>query len=378
MLIAIPHRRKQGADVGIFLEGLADAADGVRPGIDDLRRGEFFRRHYPGAVGHLAVGEGGTVFDHQHPAIADQVEVIDEDRRGGIDHQRLRIDFLDRFPHLIDAIGFGGVDLIDQHHVGHAQVGFTGIIKQLVSRAVGIDHRDVQVGLVEGQVVITTVPHNHIGFLLRLAHDRLIIHPGVDHVAAHDMWFIFLPLLDGAFVAVEIGQFGEALHPLGHQVAVGHRMADGGDLFARSLEQLHHPAGHLALAASGAHRTDCDHRFARFNHGALRAHQLKVGSGGIDPRCQRHHIVVGHVGVSEHRLLHTQITDQVFQFAFRIDLDPFRIEVAGQFGGIFSSVNIGNLGSGKSHHIIGLIIAVKRVEIMKIPTRRAKDEGVDS
>jgi len=93
-----------------------------------------------------------------------------------------------------------------------------------VARPQGVGHHDLQVGLVEGEVVVAAVPEDDVGFLLGLAQDGLVIHAGVDDDAGHDMGLVLLALLDRAFVAVEVGQLGVALDLLDGQVAVGHGM----------------------------------------------------------------------------------------------------------------------------------------------------------
>ena len=146
--------------------------------------------------------------------------------------------------------------------------------------AVRIGHDDVQVGLEERQVVVAAVPQNHVGLGLGLPEDRFVIDPRVDHDASIEMRLVFLALLNGAAVRVQIGIRGETLHALLDQIAVGHRVAHGHDLLAHPLEQARDVARGLRLAAAGAHRANSDDRLARPEHGRLGADQPKVGACG--------------------------------------------------------------------------------------------------
>ncbi len=115
-------------------------------------------------------------------------------------------------------------------------------------RPVRIDHCDGQIWLIERNIVVTAVPEDHIGLFFRLCQNRLVIHPGVQHIAAHDMRFIFFPFFDSAFVPVEIIQFGKTLHFLFFQIAVGHGMPDHNHPFFLFGQVFSHKAGSLAFA----------------------------------------------------------------------------------------------------------------------------------
>ena len=56
------------------------------------------------------------------------------------------------------------IDLVDQDRVGHPNVGLTWVIGALVARTQWIGDRDVDVGSVEGQVVVAAVPEQHVAF----------------------------------------------------------------------------------------------------------------------------------------------------------------------------------------------------------------------
>ena len=63
---------------------------------------------------------------------------------------------------------------------GAAEVDFAGIVGQLVSGAMRIEHHDVEIGTIERSVVVAAVPQDDVAFLLRLAQDFLVIHSGID------------------------------------------------------------------------------------------------------------------------------------------------------------------------------------------------------
>jgi hypothetical protein len=103
-----------------------------------------------------------------------------------------------------------------------------------VPGAVRVGHHNRQVGLVEGEVVVAAVPQDDIHFLFGLAQDGFVIHAGIDDNAVIEVRFVFLALFNGAFVLIQVGVIGEALHLLLDQVAVGHGVADGRHAVAHS------------------------------------------------------------------------------------------------------------------------------------------------
>jgi hypothetical protein len=52
----------------------------------------------------------------------------------------------------------GTVDFVDDHQVGHAQVGLAGVAAGLISRAVRVDQDHVEVRPDERKVVVAAVP----------------------------------------------------------------------------------------------------------------------------------------------------------------------------------------------------------------------------
>ena len=96
-----------------------------------------------------------------------------------------------------------------------------------VAEAQRIGHDDVEIGAVERQVVVPTVPEDHVCVRLHLLENLRIVHAGVDDGSVHDVRLVFLDLLDRAFVTLEVGQ----------RPAVRNREVGGGP-FTGLLERL--------------------------------------------------------------------------------------------------------------------------------------------
>ena len=73
----------------------------------------------------------------------------------------------------------GLVDLVDHQDIGHSGVELARVVAGLGVWSERIDDGDEQVGLVEREVVVAAVPQHHVGFLLGLAEDRLVVHARV-------------------------------------------------------------------------------------------------------------------------------------------------------------------------------------------------------
>ena len=126
------------------------------------------------------------------------------------------------------------------------------MVGELVAGPEGVDHDDLQVGAHEGEVVVASVPDEDVGLLLRLSHDRVVVDTGVDHETLAQVGLVVLPLLHGGLMAVQVVQSGETLHPLLHQVTVGHRMPDDD-----RPQSFGVPAGRRRTGRSGSCRPRC-------------------------------------------------------------------------------------------------------------------------
>ena len=152
----------------------------------------------------------------------------------------------------------GGVHLVDDEDLGPAEVRLAGVVEQFVAGPVGIDDDDLEVGFVEGEVVVAAVPEDDVGFFFGFAEDGFVVDAGVDDDPGLDVGFVLLALLDRALVLGQVVVGGEPLDFLLGQVAVGHGMADGGHLAALGLEDAGRPC-----ARSGSCRSPSGRRRRR-------------------------------------------------------------------------------------------------------------------
>ncbi len=189
---------------------------------------------------------------------------------------------------------------------------------------VGVGDDDLEVGLVEGEVVVAAVPEDDVGFLLGLAEDGPVVDAGVDDDAVVDVGLVLLALLDRALVLVEVGVGGEALDLLLDEVAVGHRVADGDDAAALLLEDratlrlvwlLPEPVRTaqtettglrlLIIVSSGPRRT-------------------KLAPGGQDLGGLVHDVFVGEVAVGEDDVVDLVAGDELVELGLGLDRDALR------------------------------------------------------
>ena len=235
----------------------------------------------------------------------------------------------------------------------------------------------MQVGNIEGEIVVAAVPQDDVHFLFSLPEDGFVIDTGIDDDAIIDVGFVFFAFLDGAFVLVEVLVGCEALHLLFDQVAVGHRMTDGGHLVAHVAQDQRNPAGGLALAGTGAHGADRHDRLGRFDLGVLRAHQAEIRAGSIHQRGLVHDNLMRHVAVGKDHLVDLQGLDQFDQVALRMDRDALRVLLAGQRSRVFALIDVRDLGGGESNDFVVGIIPEESVEIMEIAPCSAHDQCSD-
>ena len=90
-----------------------------------------------------------------------------------------------------------------------------------------IAHNDIEVGFYKGEIIVATVPEYQVRLGLRGLQNCLVVHPGKDHQALSHIRLVLLSLLYRAVVQIQVRQGSEALHRLGAQVAVRHRVAQG-------------------------------------------------------------------------------------------------------------------------------------------------------
>jgi hypothetical protein len=86
--------------------------------------------------------------------------------------------------------------------------------------AMGIDNRDMQIGLVKRKVVVAPVPQDDVtalGIFFGRPHNGFVINTRIYHVAAHHMGFILFHFFDGTVVLLKVGQGCETLYFLGYE-----------------------------------------------------------------------------------------------------------------------------------------------------------------
>ena len=249
---------------------LPHTADRPRARIDQLCCAILSCRQHTGAITHIAMGEGRTVFDHQHPFAPDGGGIIHRNRHRRIDEQRPGVRLGDRPPHGRKPDRIGGVGLGEHDHVGSQQVGFAGKRPALVARPVRIDQHDVDRRLNERQIVVPPVPDDHVGFRLGLSQNPFVVHPGEHDRPRRQMRLVFFPFLDRATGPVEILQRPEPLYRLRREISVRHRMAENGGTQPPRPAPPGYRARERAFPRPGPHRTDGDHRLRRPQHGRTR------------------------------------------------------------------------------------------------------------
>lgn len=374
LLVAVSHGGQQDADVRVLVISGGDGFDGPVPRIDELGGAELLGGGHPGAEGHLAVGQGGSVLDDQHALVGDQLRLLDGQGAGGLDNHGAGVDAADVLTQVGQGVGVHGAQLVDDDDVGHAQVGLTGVVGQLVTGAEGVDDDDLEVACIERGVVVAAVPEDDLGFLLGLVEDGLVVDTGVDDVAGGDVGLVLLHLFDGAVVLLEVLEGCEALDLLLDQVTVGHGVADGDDFLAGLEQGVDNLARGLALAAAGAHGGDADQGLVALDGHLGTAEQGEAGPGGVDDGGLVHHVLVGHVGVGEDDGVDAVGGDQLFDLAFVVDRDTVGVELAGELGRVLAAVDVGDLGGGESDDLELLVVAEVGVEVMEVASGGAHDE----
>jgi hypothetical protein len=330
LVLPVAHGRQDQPDARVGAEGLGDRADGVRSGVDEAGRSGLAGGDRARPIRHAAVGQGRAVLDDQDPGAGQGRSRLQRHRGRGPDDGRPWVGGGDVGGDGGDGGRFGAVNLVDHHHVGHAQVGLARVVAQLVAWPQRVGHSDVQVGGEEREVVVAAVPDDHVGVVLGPVQDPAVVHAGVHDHALADRLLVLFALLDGRAAGVDVGQGGEPLHPHPLQVAVRHRVADQRDPEAGVQQQPADPAAGLALAGAGAHRGDGDHRSGVAEHGGAGAEQPEVGPAGQHGRGLVHDLLVRQVRVGQHHLVHVVIADDAGQLLLGPDGDAVRVGAPGQ------------------------------------------------
>jgi len=83
---------------------------------------------------------------------------------------------------------------------------------------------------------------------------------------------------------------------------------------------------------------------------------------------------VGDVAIREDDLRDGALPDERLQVRLRDDRNALRIEAAAQPGGVAAARDAGNLGGRERDDLRRRVVAVDRVEIVKIASRGAQDD----
>lgn len=116
---------------------------------------------------------------------------------------------------------------------------------------------------------------------MRPVKDRLVVDSRIDHRALGQVKFVHLAHLQRGIGVLQVPICPEPLHSLGRQVAIGHRMANHQRRQVSRPDGLCRPPRRLALARSGAHRANCDHRNPRHQHRFRRPASEKDASAAV-------------------------------------------------------------------------------------------------
>ncbi len=164
---------------------------------------------------------------------------------------------------------------------------------------VGVKNHDLYVRVVEGGVVVSSVPDDNIGLLFCLLKNLPIVDPGINNNILSHQGFVLFPLLNRAVVLFKILIAGKTLYHLRFQIPIGHGVANGDNPFPLLFHDPTHVASGLGFAASRSHRTNRHDRFLRSEH--------RIGGTDKDeirPSCHGHRglvhdVYVGNIAVGK-------------------------------------------------------------------------------
>ena len=125
------------------------------------------------------------------------------------------------------------------------------------------------------------------------------------------MGFVFLALLDGGLMLVEVVIIREALDFLANKVAIRHGMADGSHFIAKVAEDKRYPTRRLTFTRPGPYCADRDDRFGGLDLGVFRTHQPEVRSQGVYQGGFVHHDFMRHIRIGKDDLFHAVLLDQI-------------------------------------------------------------------
>jgi hypothetical protein len=169
------------------------------------------------------------------------------------------------------------------------------------------------------------------------------IRPYLRRQAERQIGLVFLAFFQGAVGGVEVGARREALHGLGREIAVGHRVAQHRRTPAGGNEAACEVARGLRLAAAGTHGTHRDDRPGRFKHRAPRPGEDEIAAlrggpaGGVQYGC------VENIAVGKHHRARAVLATDRCEIRLIRDRDAVRIVRPGQFARIAAPGDAGDL-----------------------------------
>ena len=174
----------------------------------------------------------------------------------------------------------------------------------------------------KGRMELVRVPY--------LLDYRLEVDSSPHDQPATDVRLVVFSLLHGGVVAVEVVEIGEALDPLGDQVAIRHRMADDGRAETFGNKQVGEKAGRRTLAGPRPHGADGNHRDRRVHHRTFGSKQAEIRTGRQDAGGLMHDELMRDIAVGEDHLVHPLAPDQVHELALGDGGDALWIQGSGE------------------------------------------------
>jgi hypothetical protein len=286
----------------------------------------------------------------------------------------IRVQARDLLVERRDLFGRRRIHLGDDDDVGHPKVRLAGVIPRLVARSQRVHEHDVHGRPVERQVVVPAVPQKDVALGLGLLEDGPVVDARVDHGSGRDVRLVLLALLDGRVVAIEVRHLGVALHALGGQVPVRHRMPDGHDAPPGVLDGLRDRPGRLGLPDARAHGRHGHDGNGRVEHRRIRSQQHEVGARRQRPAGRVHHVLVRDVGVCEDDVGDVQPANELGHLGLEVDRDPVRVTRSRKHGRVDAVVDERNLRRREPHDLGAGIVAIDHVEVVEVATRGSHDE----
>src|SRR5271167_2165314 len=129
------------------------------------------------------------------------------------------------------------------------------------------------------------------------------------------------------------------------------------------------------FAASGSHSANGNNGHGRIELSVFGSQEPEISIGSHRARAEMHEVLVRNVTVGKHYCVDLVFRDQVLQIFFFEDRYALRIQASGKLRRVTAAGYVGNLSGCECYDVIIGIIAKQNVEIMEIPTCRAKNQN---